>query len=54
MRQQTHSLDTVRPELKKHIHTETKLTGRVVAISACYYAASIKGVDLASKDDEDG
>ena len=28
-----------------------KLTGKVIAISACYYAASIVGIDAASKDD---
>ena len=45
--------DTVAPALdSQKVHAREKLKGKVMAISACYFAASIEGVDLASKDDE--
>ena len=44
--------ERVMGQMQHHGEHEDRLTGKVVAISACYYAASITGVDVASKDDE--
>jgi hypothetical protein len=45
--------DTVDPALDtQKKHAEEKLKGKVIATSACYYAASIAGVDLASENHE--